>query len=321
MSDIQLRCTVPLPTQKVLAVAFSPDGSVLAAGDRDGVIHLLDPNTGNVLRKMKQKHVEFVYCLAFDPDSGRLISAGKDKSVREWNIADGSLVRDDAGIFMGGGARTMAAQNCRQAAKGHTMTVLSVCCEKGGLMATSGQDCKVKFWQNGEPVRTFDWHSAPVTCVRFQPNTHVLYSASKDKTIRSWNDVTGAVIHKYCAHLSDICALEFADEHTFFSVDTSGCVYAWHDDCEKPLSCIYCAPRHVMCAKYLKDGQTLILGCEDGALEVIPCANCLKNDTAAVSPLCTMRLHNAAVRCIDVIDKNRIASCDNAGNVILSSIV
>ena len=128
MTEFVTQFDIALPSQKVLAVAFSPDGTRIAAGDRDGVIHIIDPENGAVLRKLKQ-HVEFVYALAFDPDSGHLVSGGKDKSLREWDIESGTFLRDYTGIFQGGAAaRTMAAQSCRQTSNGHTMTVLSIAC-------------------------------------------------------------------------------------------------------------------------------------------------------------------------------------------------
>lgn len=83
MSEIVISHAIELATQKVLALAFHPDGRRLAAGDRDGFIHIIDAETGEVLRTLG-RHVEFVYALAFDPDTGHLISSGKDKSLRVW---------------------------------------------------------------------------------------------------------------------------------------------------------------------------------------------------------------------------------------------
>ena len=311
MTEFVTQFDIALPSQKVLAVAFSPDGTRIAAGDRDGVIHIIDPENGAVLRKLKQ-HVEFVYALAFDPDSGHLVSGGKDKSLREWDIESGTFLRDYTGIFQGGAAaRTMAAQSCRQTSNGHTMTVLSIACAGRGLMATSGQDRRVKLWKNGNAVRTYDWHSEPVPCVRFQPGTDILFSASKDRTVRSWNEETGAVIHKYTGHDTGIVGLEFVDENTFLSVDASGQVYAWLVDDEKPARALYLAPRRLSCARKMPGRDVLVVGSEDGALEAV--------DIQKGTELAGIRLHTSQVRCIDVDARGRIASCDNSGHVCLST--
>lgn len=318
MSEIVIRHAIDLPTQKVLALAFHPDGIRVAAGDRDGFIHIVDSVSGEVLRTLG-RHVEFVYALAFDPDTGRLVSSGKDKSLRVWNIDDGTFIRDESGIFTGASSRSLSAQGCRQNVRSHTMTVRTIACASGGVMATGAQDCKVKFWRHGEPLRTYDWHSAPVTVVRFEPETGVLYSASQDRTIRSWNETTGAVIHKYCGHGAGICGFDFIDDGHFVSVDESGSVVVWRTSSESLERMAYTAARKLTCARYDPANERLILGAEDGGLEIVSMRGVVSSAQDAVMS-CSMRLHASAVRCIDTAG-GRIASGDNSGKVMISEEV
>ena len=316
MTEIVISHAIELATQKVLALAFHPDGRRLAAGDRDGFIHIIDAETGEVLRTLG-RHVEFVYALAFDPDTGHLISSGKDKSLRVWNIDDGTFICDESGIFMGAAARTLSAKGCRQNVRSHTMTVRTIACEPGGVMATGAQDCKVKFWRHGDPIRTYDWHSAPVTAVRFAPETGILYSSSQDRTIRSWNETTGAVIHKYCGHNAGICGFDFIDESRFVSVDESGVVILWHTASESIDSIVYTASRKLTCAHYDRTCERLILGAEDGAIEIVHLRDIVAGSPDVDTAVCSMRLHASAVRCIDSAS-GRIASGDNSGKVMIS---
>lgn len=314
MAELVVENIVELPTQKVLAVGFHPDGERIAAGDRDGYIHILERSSGRVIRTLG-RHVEFVYCLAFDPDTGHLITSGKDKSLRVWDLDTGAMLYDMAGIFRGAGeARTIASQSCRQGVRGHTLTVLSIACAPGGLMATGGQDCKVKYWKDGEPLRTYDWHSGPVTSVRFEPETGILYSGSKDQTIRSWNEQTGAVIHKYSGHISAICGLEFVSSGAFLSIDVSGMVLAWETAQESMRSVFYRAPRRLMCSHLDRASGVLLLGGEDGALEAVAVD---ASDLESGAALCATRLHTAEVRCIDA-HGSFVVSGDNSGRVVIS---
>src|SRR5437016_5862835 len=69
-----------------LAVAYSPDGNLLAAGAADGSVRLFDPANGRPLATLAG-HGDAVAALAFSPDGSRLASASYDKTVRVWDVA------------------------------------------------------------------------------------------------------------------------------------------------------------------------------------------------------------------------------------------
>jgi WD40 repeat protein len=75
----------------VYALAFSPDGSVLAAGDTGGRILLwapLESKRPHIL----EGHAGVVYALGFTPDGWRLVSTGADRTARVWDVPAGRLV-------------------------------------------------------------------------------------------------------------------------------------------------------------------------------------------------------------------------------------
>ncbi|MBQ9395231.1 MAG: hypothetical protein IJU23_06900, partial [Proteobacteria bacterium] len=268
MPKLTLTHTVQLPSGKALAVAISPDGKLCAAGDRDGYIHIIDVKSGEIVRKLG-RHVEFVYTLAFNPDNGHLFSAGKDKSIREWDIETGTFIKDHAGIFVNAGARSMNSQALKAGTRSHSMTILDIALEKGGIMATASQDKHLKYWKDFEPFRTYDWHSAAVTCVRFQPETGILYSASRDKTIRSWNEINGAVINKYNGHYGEIIGLEFLDETTLVSSDNKGQVIVWNSHSESPALFVHESASPIFCSAILRKNKLLFLCLEHGSIELV----------------------------------------------------
>ena len=306
---------IKLPTNKVLAVAFNADASLCAAGDRDGIIHILDTHSGSVVQKLKQ-HLEFVYTLAFHPN-GHLFSAGKDKSIREWDLSTGKMVRDYAGIFSIQAMQSASYCGLKATTRSHKMTILSLALGPDEKMATSSQDSTVKLWKNGDPVRTYDWHSAPVTCVRFQPETGVLYSASRDKTIRSWSEINGAVLHRYNGHMGEIVGMEFVDRDHFVSVDALGYMIAYQVDLESPAAFLYQASRSVFCASLIKDEALMLIGREDGVIEGVNVRpDNWENKSPVVCSTAGMEAHVKEVRGIAAFDADHIVSCDNEGKVI-----
>src|SRR5260370_5481869 len=67
-------------TDEVFAVAFSPDGKMLASGSSDQTVRLWDPAAGKELAVLKG-HKESVRCVAFHPDGKVIASGGWDPPI------------------------------------------------------------------------------------------------------------------------------------------------------------------------------------------------------------------------------------------------
>jgi RNA polymerase sigma factor (sigma-70 family) len=71
----------------VLALAFTPDGKMLALGSSDGSVRLWDPLAGKELGRY-QGHRGVVKSVAFSGDGRRLVSGSTDTLVLMWDTAD-----------------------------------------------------------------------------------------------------------------------------------------------------------------------------------------------------------------------------------------
>ncbi|MCB0166543.1 MAG: tetratricopeptide repeat protein, partial [Anaerolineae bacterium] len=88
----QLQQTLTGHTDRVIQVAFSPDGRTLATGSHDQTIWLWDVERGSY-RTVLQGHTGGVWSLAFTPDSRSLLSGGEDGTLRVWDVAGEQCVR------------------------------------------------------------------------------------------------------------------------------------------------------------------------------------------------------------------------------------
>jgi WD40 repeat protein len=75
----------------VNAVAFSPDGLVIASGSNEMVVKLWDAASGKELRALRG-HTGSVHSVSFLPDGKTLVSGSSDGTVRRWDVATGKEI-------------------------------------------------------------------------------------------------------------------------------------------------------------------------------------------------------------------------------------
>ena len=124
-------------TGEINAVAFSPDGQLLASASQDCTVRLWNPATGEQLQKL-EGHTAGVSAVAFSPDGQLLASASLDHTVRLWNPATGEPL---------------------QKLEGHTRWVNAVAFSSDGqLLASASQDRTVRLWNpaTGEQLQKLE---------------------------------------------------------------------------------------------------------------------------------------------------------------------
>jgi WD40 repeat protein len=147
------------------AVAFSPDGRMLASGSYDHTVKLWDVETGLELRTLAGHRAE-VRAVAFSPDGRTLASASNDKTVILWDVATGQA---------------------RMTLTGHTDSVWSVAFSPDGrLIATCSTDHTLRLWdaETGQALKTLSTRHHYIAHVAFTPD---------GKGIVSENDPPAAV--------------------------------------------------------------------------------------------------------------------------------
>lgn len=77
----------------VYAVAFSPDGKLLASDNTYRELIILDVNTGGLVRSLAREHKDRLNAIAFSPDGETLVSGSSDMTVRLWDVESGKVFR------------------------------------------------------------------------------------------------------------------------------------------------------------------------------------------------------------------------------------
>lgn len=154
---------------RVLSLAFSPDGKLLAAGggeaSRSGQLTLWNVPDSTLVREFPDAHSDTVYGLEFSSDGKLLASAAADKFVKVFDVASGEFVR---------------------AFEGHTHHVMDVSWKADGTaLATAGADNAIKVWnaETGEQSRTITTYTRQVTSLQYVGMQDIFVSSSGDKRV------------------------------------------------------------------------------------------------------------------------------------------
>jgi WD40 repeat protein len=243
-------------TGKVLDVAFSSDGRLLASAGYEGTIRVWDLVAGIELAVLAGSGAGRVTCVAFSPDSRHLASAHSEGTVGLWDVATGTetavltghtgewwsvgVAFSPDGRLLAYAGRDATVQLWDVAATaehavltGHAHSVGAVAFSPDGrLLATGGQDCAVRLWDMTTATEdaVLTGHAHGVGAVAFSPDGRLLASADYNGTVRLW-DIPAADEHAVLTSQGgELWALGVAfspDGRLLAAADRDGMVRLW----------------------------------------------------------------------------------------------
>jgi WD40 repeat protein len=268
VGDGKLLRTLPYGALYVHGVAWSPDGSRIAAAGSDaaGEVKVWNADTG-ALEQVLSGHQDGALSVAFSKDGRRLLTTSYDNTARLWNLPGGDEIRS----FVG-----------------HSWWVWSAAFSPDERqIATASQDGTVRLWQlatsadqRATAPKVFTGHRGPVFAVAFSHDGQQVASGGYDNRVLLWDPKSikpfdyeeilsgaGAAVSPFKlldGHTAAVRSVEFsADDRMLVSGAHDNTVRLWDVARLEPIKTLRGHAGWVRSCRFSPDGHNVLSGSHD----------------------------------------------------------
>ena len=298
----------PLRAAPATALAFSPDGTVLASTS-GSTLTLHDPATGEAKHSLPCEKMRLT-SLAFASEGSLLAVGGGtpgekgelrllDWRTKQWRHAQAlgndlitavAFSPDGHHLAAASMEKTVRVYQIEDAGarltetltlKGHSGSVTSVAFSADGkIIVTTSLDRSLKVWSatDGTLLRSLGQHTEAVHCLALSPTTPdrpdaPFYCATggDDRTVRVWQPTIGRMVRIVRGHSGAVLALAFApDGRSLFSAGQEGIIRRIDADSDTVLQEWRASSEWIHSLAISPDGKTLACGDWQGKITLVP---------------------------------------------------
>lgn len=254
VSTCQELLRIVVPTLECLCMDFMSDGGAIISGWNDGKIRAFRPQTGTLMYTIQNAHKDGVTAIASSYDSKRIISGGKDATVRVWKIGEDSQTMETSMKEHRGPVNSVHIRpndkECLTSSDDGSCVIWDLTTFKrssnlfasthfkiakyypdASQMLTTGTDRKITYWDafDGSNIRELDGSaSAECNALDISRDGALFASGGGDRLLKLWHYDDGIITHVGHGHSGGITGVCFSPDMSFIvSVGDEGGVFIW----------------------------------------------------------------------------------------------
>ncbi|HYT87143.1 MAG TPA: protein kinase [Gemmataceae bacterium] len=277
----------PVHDRPVTALAFSPEGKLLATASADGTARLWDVATRTPLG-LVLRHTDAVTAVAFSPDGKQLATGSKDGTARLWETAtgrphgpplsEGQPIRNV--VFSPDGKRLLTVRDLGRGGRlWDTATGVQIGQPLAGewidggvfsadskLVATGGGDKKGRLHDatTGKVTGPEFQHPGAVEGIAFSPDGRCLATGCADGKMRLWDVATGRRLGSPLLHPQTVQQVAFSSDGKRLLTRSCHATWLWDAVTGQPLGPPLQQSGRVEAAAFSADGKWILTGSRDG---------------------------------------------------------
>ena len=235
--------------RSIQSLVLSVDNKMILTSSNDGVVKLLDIQTGSTLKEFDARSGDMMSAV-ISKDNDMVITAGEDGAVRVWDVSSETITQ------------TLSA---------HTDTVTKIILSNDeSFVVSAGFDEQIIIWNldNDTAKKASAAHTDDILDMALSSDDKILASGGEDKVVKIWDIEKMVVIKTLVGHTSRVRQVDISQDGKYIVSNDYNDIKLWDLETGRLLQTLLYHDDIIRSLMISHDGRRIISGSDDGSIFV-----------------------------------------------------